>query len=166
MLPRRTGNKHELQTQLGGFSFCSLNTDSTARGTASRTRWRNAQDLFRNRSPNSGVLYSTPMLRRVLAISVLVICVACPILEVFDYWDHTTQTGSDTEYTLVLVALCVGASLALIESSASTSAPEAVATQATSSQVSNLSESLSHRIGSALFVVPIPLSPPQLALRI
>jgi len=26
----------------------------------------------------------------------------------FDTWDHTIQTGNDTEYTLVLLALCVG----------------------------------------------------------
>lgn len=26
----------------------------------------------------------------------------------FDRWDHTIQTGNDTEYALVLVALCVG----------------------------------------------------------
>ena len=26
----------------------------------------------------------------------------------FDHWDHTLETGSDTEYALVVVALCVG----------------------------------------------------------
>jgi len=26
----------------------------------------------------------------------------------FDHWDHTLQTGNDTEYTLVVIALCVG----------------------------------------------------------
>ena len=26
----------------------------------------------------------------------------------FDTWDHTIQTGNDTEYTLVVLALCVG----------------------------------------------------------
>jgi hypothetical protein len=26
----------------------------------------------------------------------------------FDTWDHTMQTGNETEYTLVLLALCVG----------------------------------------------------------
>jgi hypothetical protein len=25
-----------------------------------------------------------------------------------DNWDHTTQTGNDTEYALVVLALCVG----------------------------------------------------------
>jgi len=26
----------------------------------------------------------------------------------FDNWDHTIQTGNDTEYGLVILALCVG----------------------------------------------------------
>ena len=26
----------------------------------------------------------------------------------FDTWDHTIQTGNDTEYALVVLALCVG----------------------------------------------------------
>ena len=38
----------------------------------------------------------------------LFICVVCPIVEMFDNWDHTIQTGNDTEYTLVVLALCVG----------------------------------------------------------
>ena len=45
---------------------------------------------------------------RVAAMIVLLICVVCPVTEMFDYWDHTLQTGQDTEYTLVLLALCVG----------------------------------------------------------
>jgi hypothetical protein len=27
----------------------------------------------------------------------------------FDHWDHTLQTGNDTEYALVVLGLCVGA---------------------------------------------------------
>ena len=26
----------------------------------------------------------------------------------FDHWDHTIQTGNDTEYALVVLALCIG----------------------------------------------------------
>jgi hypothetical protein len=37
------------------------------------------------------------------------ICFVCPALEMFDRWDNTLQTGQDTEYTFVLLALCVGA---------------------------------------------------------
>jgi hypothetical protein len=40
---------------------------------------------------------------------VLLICLICPLIEIFDSWDHTIQTGNDTEYALVILALCVGA---------------------------------------------------------
>ena len=39
----------------------------------------------------------------------LAICFVCPLVEMFDQWDHTMQTGNDTEYALVVLALCVGA---------------------------------------------------------
>lgn len=39
----------------------------------------------------------------------LLTCLICPLLETFDTWDHTIQTGNDTEYGLVILALCVGA---------------------------------------------------------
>ena len=39
---------------------------------------------------------------------VLAICLVGPLVEVFDNWDHTIQTGNDTEYALVALALCVG----------------------------------------------------------
>ena len=45
--------------------------------------------------------------RFVIAI-VLFTCLVCPLVEMFDSWDHTLQTGNDTEYALVLLALCVG----------------------------------------------------------
>ncbi len=49
-------------------------------------------------------------LTRTVAIFVLAICLVCPLLEMFDHWDHTIQTGNDSEYALVVLALCVGAS--------------------------------------------------------
>ena len=39
---------------------------------------------------------------------VLLACLVCPLVEMFDSWDHTLQTGNDTEYALVVLALCVG----------------------------------------------------------
>lgn len=39
---------------------------------------------------------------------VLLTSLACPIFELFDSWDRTLQTGGDTEYAVVLLALCVG----------------------------------------------------------
>ncbi len=35
------------------------------------------------------------------------------MLEIFDHWDNTLQTGNDTEYTFVVLALCVGVVYAL-----------------------------------------------------
>ncbi len=40
---------------------------------------------------------------------VLAMCLLGPLVDMFDYWDHTPQTGNDTEYTFVIVGLCVGA---------------------------------------------------------
>ena len=39
---------------------------------------------------------------------VLLTCLVCPIVEMFDQWDHTVQIGNDTEYALVVLALCIG----------------------------------------------------------
>jgi hypothetical protein len=30
------------------------------------------------------------------------------ITELFDRWDHTLQTGTDVDYTVVIIAACVG----------------------------------------------------------
>jgi hypothetical protein len=38
----------------------------------------------------------------------LAVCVLCPLVDLFDQWDHALQTGSDSEYPLVVLALCVG----------------------------------------------------------
>ncbi len=47
------------------------------------------------------------VLRGIAALALLT-CFVCPVLESFDRWDHTLRTGSDTEYTFVLLALCIG----------------------------------------------------------
>jgi len=49
---------------------------------------------------------------RAIITLVLLTCVVCPVLEMFDHWDHTVQTGNDTEYSFVILGLCVGASFA------------------------------------------------------
>jgi hypothetical protein len=43
----------------------------------------------------------------------LAICVVCPLVDLFDQWDHVLQTGHDSEYPLVILALCVGAAFVL-----------------------------------------------------
>jgi urea transporter len=45
---------------------------------------------------------------RIAATLALLTCLICPLAETFDYWDHTIQTGNDTEYALVILALGVG----------------------------------------------------------
>ena len=45
---------------------------------------------------------------RITVTPVLLTCLVCPLVELFDNWDHTIQTGNDTEYALVVLALCVG----------------------------------------------------------
>jgi hypothetical protein len=45
---------------------------------------------------------------RITAMVVLLTCLVCPLLELFDSWDDTIQSGNDTEYALVILALCVG----------------------------------------------------------
>ena len=47
---------------------------------------------------------------RIAVTLVLLICFVCPLVETFDNWDDTIQTGNDTEYALVVLALCVGVS--------------------------------------------------------
>ena len=60
-------------------------------------------------SPWCGMLssMSTKFSRGVVTL-VLAICIVCPVIEMFDHWDHTLQTGSDTEYAFVILGLCVG----------------------------------------------------------
>jgi hypothetical protein len=48
------------------------------------------------------------------ATLVLLTCIICPLAETFDHWDHTLQTGNDTEYALVVLALSVGVSYSLV----------------------------------------------------
>lgn len=43
----------------------------------------------------------------------LAICLMCPIVDLFDQWDHALQTGNDSEYPLMILALCVGVALVL-----------------------------------------------------
>jgi hypothetical protein len=45
---------------------------------------------------------------QIVVTLVLLICFVCPLAELFDYWDDSVLTGNDTEYGLVVLALCVG----------------------------------------------------------
>jgi len=48
------------------------------------------------------------LISRITVTLALLTCLICPLVELFDNWDHTIQTGNDTEYALVVLALCVG----------------------------------------------------------
>src|SRR5438874_12943560 len=49
-----------------------------------------------------------PWVSRTMITLVFITCLVCPLVELFDNWDHTVQTSNDTEYALVVLALCVG----------------------------------------------------------
>ena len=53
------------------------------------------------------------MLRRLAIAAILAISIGAPIVELFDSWDQTLQTGSDTEANVAVVALCVGVAFAI-----------------------------------------------------
>jgi hypothetical protein len=46
---------------------------------------------------------------RLIATFLLLICLVCPLIESLDVWHETLSDGNDTEFALVVAALCVGA---------------------------------------------------------
>lgn len=42
------------------------------------------------------------------ATVILVLCLWGHVSELFDHWDHTAQTGNDTEYSTVIAVLAAG----------------------------------------------------------
>lgn len=98
---------------------------------------------------------------RIVATLILLACLVCPVLELFDHWDHTAQTGNDTEYALVVVGVCIGVTYAF----ARFFLPPVIET--TSKVILNFSLVTLARGGrGSFFIVLIQLSPPALALRI
>jgi hypothetical protein len=97
-----------------------------------------------------------------MVIVVLLVCLVCPLAEMFDQWDHTLQTGNDSEYTLVILALCVGASFLLKRLIPLSTLPEIPMKTARALRACPLHPS---QIGS-FSVIPIHESPPLAALRI
>ena len=53
------------------------------------------------------------VLRRLAIAAILAVSLGAPIAELFDSWDQTLQTGSDTEANAVVVALCIGVAFAI-----------------------------------------------------
>jgi hypothetical protein len=98
----------------------------------------------------------------IIATLLLAICFVCHVAEIFDQWDHTLQTGDDTEYTFVILALCVGVAYSL-----KWFVPRITLAD---SLIEALSYPRFHPLFSTLAnwsaVVPFPASPPAPALRI
>ncbi len=86
-----------------------------------------------------------------------------PLLEMFDQWDDTIQTGNDTEYGLVVLALCVGVAYSFAHFIFKYSLRGFLAKNALTSRVHKAFRSTPCSFVPLLFN---PLSPPTLALRI
>jgi hypothetical protein len=99
----------------------------------------------------------------VVGTLILSICLICPILEMFDNWDHTLQTGNDTEYTFVLLALCVGMAHSFARFIFKCSLLGSVARSVFTTGVQKLSLYTQCSFTSLIFD---EISPPTLALRI
>jgi hypothetical protein len=101
---------------------------------------------------------------RIIATLVLLISVVCPLIEMFDYWDHTAQTGSDTEYIFVVIALCVGVMFTFARFVLGLTSFLSYAVGV----ISNFgaTQTLFLRGRGSFFTILIPFSPPVLALRI
>jgi hypothetical protein len=103
------------------------------------------------------------MRRRTLTVLVALVIATillCPISEMFDRWDHTAKTGKDTESSLMLVAECAGAAIAVVHS-----ASACLAVFVTARPVV-VSLSPGPRFRSAAETFRFPESPPSLPLRI
>lgn len=97
-----------------------------------------------------------------IALCALVICLSCQVAEVFDQWDHTAQTGSDTEYAFVVVALCVGVCYSLGWFAPEISALDGAAYPIAAVALDSFLTSAMRRASATL----ITASPPSIALRI
>jgi hypothetical protein len=100
---------------------------------------------------------------RAIAAVILVTCFVCPLVDMFDNWDHAIQTGNETEYSLFVLALCVGLAYSFARF---------ILTFPVFRSAGNLASNLcackllAFTLRGSSFISPIPLSPPTLALRI
>jgi hypothetical protein len=93
---------------------------------------------------------------------VLVACLACHLVEMFDRWDDTLQTGNDTEYALVVLALCVGVAYLIARFIPKLTLPGSVVEVFSSSRAQLILSALRNLHSAVL----IAASPPTLALRV
>jgi hypothetical protein len=100
----------------------------------------------------------------VMTSVVLVTCLVCPVMQMFDRWDHEVQTGQDTESALVVIALCLGVTFSLVRAIVTNC--QLSPSGRISTACSPLSSSLQILIGGAASTVLISASPPPTILRI
>ena len=99
-------------------------------------------------------------LRRFAIAAILAVCVAAPIAEMFDQWDHTYQDGNDTEANVVVAALCVGVAL-------SVAGVVIARVRAMSSRCAvHLFARVRERVTVPFFVIPLATSSPPIPLRV
>lgn len=105
-----------------------------------------------------------PALRTIVAATVLLTSFVCPVVELFDRWDRTPQTGQDTEFVFMILALCVGAVYLLATLMAQDRRLAAAITRVSDSSPQRSSvRAASRAFGLSVL---IPISPPAAALRI
>jgi hypothetical protein len=103
-------------------------------------------------------------LRTIVAATVLLTSFVCPVIELFDRWDRTPQTGQDTEFVFMILALCIGAVYLLASLMAQDRRLTAAITCVSDSSVQRSSvRAASRAFGLSVL---IPISPPAAALRI
>ena len=93
---------------------------------------------------------------------VLATCIACPLVEMFDQWDDTLQSGNDTEYALVVLALCVGVAYLFARFIPKLSVPRFLLQGFSDSQAAQIVPVLMKLDFSVLTTI----SPPALPLRV
>lgn len=95
---------------------------------------------------------------RIVVIAIMATCLAGPILQMFDHWDHGEPKGKDTETTLVIVALSAGLAIPVVSSAFRTYPVEGREIDST-----NLVFERRHEVFANL---PVPVSQPPPILRI
>ena len=81
----------------------------------------------------------------------------------FDRWDNTLQNGSDTEYTFMVLALCLGVLYAFVRTLSGCSLLKS-GTKALAQAMADLA--CAHNESWFPSRIRIPISPPLAALRI
>jgi len=94
---------------------------------------------------------------KLLAVTVLLVCIGSHVSELLDTWDHTFETGHDIESALIVLALTVGAALALAL------ATVVLVSKTKSFHLVNVGHAVAHAVSELIISTH---SPPIIPLRI